>query len=357
MIYDAVVVGGSVAGSIAARELARKGLAVALVEKARFPRPKACGEGLLPHGVAALAEMGLEVSGVPVKGIRYVSPSGVTAEADFPKGHGLVVRRERFDARLCGEAAATRGVTLFAETTYEPRRFRARWVIAADGLHSSFHKRPGITARPPADARIGLSTHVRGLAVDPERVEVLLHETGEVYVAPSDDGEALVACLFWADRVPPGPNEERVLSVLGSLRALEGRRGAISFTTPVLGAGPLGLHVEPLVAGNVVLVGDAAGAPDPVTGEGMSLALLSAKELANAIAAGEIERYETARRALAMGSEWLSRWILRSSRRPAVADRVVASLARHPEVLKRFVEVAVGMRRPPAITPLEMVFA
>ncbi|HEV3027945.1 MAG TPA: FAD-dependent oxidoreductase, partial [Planctomycetota bacterium] len=56
--WDAVVVGGSVAGSTAARELARRGLQVALVDKARFPRPKACGEGLLPHGVAALRERG-----------------------------------------------------------------------------------------------------------------------------------------------------------------------------------------------------------------------------------------------------------------------------------------------------------
>ena len=58
--WDAVVAGASVAGSMTARELARRGLRVALVERARFPRPKACGEGLLPHGLAALREAGLD---------------------------------------------------------------------------------------------------------------------------------------------------------------------------------------------------------------------------------------------------------------------------------------------------------
>src|SRR6185295_8480124 len=58
--WDAVVVGGSVAGATAARELARRGLRVALVERASFPRFKACGEGLLPHGLAALRDAGIE---------------------------------------------------------------------------------------------------------------------------------------------------------------------------------------------------------------------------------------------------------------------------------------------------------
>ena len=86
------------AGSAAALELGRRGLRVALLEKARHPRPKACGEGLLPHGVAALRELGLDFPGVRVRGLRYVSPGGVTAEADFPSGYGMVVRREKFDA-------------------------------------------------------------------------------------------------------------------------------------------------------------------------------------------------------------------------------------------------------------------
>ncbi|HZE96466.1 MAG TPA: FAD-dependent monooxygenase, partial [Planctomycetota bacterium] len=284
MSWDAVVVGGSVGGATAARELARRGLKVALVEKARFPRPKACGEGLLPHGVAALKEMGIEPEGCRVRGLRFVAPGGATAEADFPGGYGLVVRRERFDERLFRAAAETPGVTAFEETHYEEARFPARWVIGADGLRSQFHRRPEFPASPPSLRRVGFSTHVRGLEIDRDRVEVLLHEAGEVYMAPSDGDEALVACLFRQDALPEGKsNEDRVLDLLLSLQVLQGRRKGVAFTSPVLAVAPLGLRVGAVAAGKTLLVGDAAGAPDPITGEGMSLAVLSARAAANAI--------------------------------------------------------------------------
>jgi flavin-dependent dehydrogenase len=346
LTYDAVVVGGSVAGSTAARELARRGLRVALVDKARFPRNKACGEGLLPHGLAALREMGLEVPGSPVRGLRFVSPSGASAEADFPSGPGLVVRRHRFDELLFRAAAETPGVEAFQGTPYEAGRFPARWVIGADGLRSQFHRRPEFPASPPALRRVGLSTHVRGLEIDRERVEVVLHESGEIYLAPSDGDEALVSCLCRQEAFPPGAtNEDRVLQLLLSLDVLRGRTRGIAFTTPVLAVAPLGLRVGAVVAGNTLLVGDAAGAPDPVTGEGMSLAILSARAAAQAIAAGRPETYERERRRLAAGSDWLGRWLLRATRYPSIADRVVTSLLEHPELFTKLLEISTGLRR------------
>ena len=98
--FAVVVVGGSVAGSVTARELGRRGLRVALFEKDRFPRWKACGEILLPQGVKALSEMGIDYSAPRIKGVRFVSPSGYSAEADFPDGYGYAVRRDRFDSFL-----------------------------------------------------------------------------------------------------------------------------------------------------------------------------------------------------------------------------------------------------------------
>jgi flavin-dependent dehydrogenase len=350
-MYDAVVVGGGVAGSATARELARRGLRVALLEKGRHPRPKACGEGLLPHGVAALEAMGLEAPGPRVRGLRFVSPSGITAEADFPAGPGRVVRRDRFDALLFRAAAGTPGVEAFEGTAYDPDRFAARWIVGADGIRSRFHRRPEFPASPPAVRRVGLSTHVRGLDVDRERVEVILHERGEIYLAPSDGEEALVACLFREEDLPEGPsNEDRVLETLLTLEVLRGRVRGIAFTTPVLAAAPLGLRAGAVAAGNVLLVGDAAGAPDPVTGEGMSLALLSARAAAEAIVAGRPEEYERERRRLAAGSEWLGRWMLRAARYPAVADRVVESLVGHPELFTKLLEISVGARREGTLT-------
>jgi flavin-dependent dehydrogenase len=267
-------------------------------------------------------------------------------EADFPSGHGLVVRRERFDEFLFRAAAATPNVDAFEGAAFDPDRWKARWGVGADGLRSRFHRLPEFPASPPAARRVGLSTHVRGLDVDRERVEVLLHSGGEVYLAPSDGGEALVACLCREEALPRGAsNEERVRRLLASIAALRGRIGSIAFTSPVLAVAPLGLRVGEVAAGNVLLVGDAAGAPDPVTGEGMSLALLSARAAAEAIVAGRPARYARERRRLAAGSEWLGKWILRAARYPRVADRVVASLAEHPALFTKLLEIATGARR------------
>ncbi|HXX95489.1 MAG TPA: FAD-dependent monooxygenase [Planctomycetota bacterium] len=346
MRWDAVVVGGGPAGSAAAIELGRRGFRVALLERSRHPRPKPCGEGLLPHGVAALEALGLEFPGVPIRGIRYVSPGGVTAEAEFSSGRGLVVRREGFDAFLFDQAARTPNVEAFQETSYDPAAWNARFVIGADGLHSQFHRRPEFPASPPAVRRVGLSTHARGLEVDRDRVEVILHGAGEVYLAPSTGDEALVACLYRQEDLPPGPsNADRVMHTLLSLDVLEGRRRGLEFTSPVLGAGPLGLRVGGVATADTLLVGDAAGAPDPVTGEGMSLAILSARAAAEAISAGRPLDYERSRRRLAAGPDWLGRWILRVSRYPAIADRVVQSLVDHPELFAKLLEIATGARR------------
>ncbi len=344
MTPDVVVVGGSVAGSVAARELGRRGLNVLLLEKGRHPRAKACGEGLMPHGVAALADMGLAFPGHPVRGLRYVSPGGAVAEADFPAGPGMVVRRDRFDAYLFDAAARTPNVTARPETAWDPARCRAPWVIGADGLHSRFHGGTFRVSRPRVE-RMGLSTHVTGLDAVSDRVEVIFHAAGEVYLAPTGGGETLVACLFRRAALPPGAsNEARVLATLRSLDALRGRCGALSFTTPVLGAGPLGLRVTPAASGRTLLVGDASGAPDPLVGEGMSLAILSARAAAAAVAAGRPEDYAAQRRRLGEGARWVGGWILRASRHARLADRVVASLARRPETFAALLGIVAGER-------------
>jgi hypothetical protein len=77
----------------------------------------------------------------------------------------------------------------------------------------------------------------------------------------------------------------------------------------------------------------------------MSLALLSARAAAQAIVSECPGQYEKARRKLGSGSEWLGRWLLRASRYPAIADRVVQSLVDHPELFTKLLEIATGTRR------------
>ena len=134
---DVTIVGGGPAGSVLAVALARQGVRVVLYEKARHPRLKPCGEGLLPHGVAALQEI-VGVPDVPrVRGLRFRAGE-VSVNADFPVGYGLVVRRDKFDAWLFERAASAPGVDARPGTAY--RGQRARLLIGADGARSIFHR-------------------------------------------------------------------------------------------------------------------------------------------------------------------------------------------------------------------------
>jgi hypothetical protein len=77
----------------------------------------------------------------------------------------------------------------------------------------------------------------------------------------------------------------------------------------------------------------------------MSLAILSAQAAAEAISRGRPEDYERERRRLGAGSDWLGRWMLRATRYPAIANRVVTSLMEHPDLFTKLLEISSGARR------------
>src|SRR5947209_16012612 len=119
---DVIVVGGSVAGAATALYLARRGRSVIVVDRAGFPRDKPCGEGLMPHGVDVLAELGLlesvrALGAAEISGVRYTLASGATVAAGFPAVRGrevyaLGVRRLALDALLLDAARALPGVSV-----------------------------------------------------------------------------------------------------------------------------------------------------------------------------------------------------------------------------------------------------
>src|SRR5690606_2674274 len=138
VVVDVAIAGAGPAGASLAIALARAGARVTLVEKDAAPRLKARGDGCLPHGVRALAEV---VGGLPdgarVRGLRFVA-GGMSVVADFPEGFGLVVRRDRLHAWLRERAAATPGVDLRLATRYAP--CGESFTVGADGLRSQFHR-------------------------------------------------------------------------------------------------------------------------------------------------------------------------------------------------------------------------
>jgi flavin-dependent dehydrogenase len=332
VVADVAIAGGGPAGSALAIELGRRGVRVNLYEKARHPRLKACGEGLLPHGVAALSA----IAGLPdaprVRGLRF-SVGDASTDADFPEGFGLVVRRDRFDTWLFERAAATPNVDARMATPY--RSDGERIVVGADGRHSQFHRR--LDVHRPRHARVGLSAHVIGLDGVGDRVEVFFHPEGELYIAPTGGGETLVAALFHQDRF----RRDGISYLLDTIPAVRDRARHVEFTTPVLAASPLGLRLSRIVDRGVLLIGDAAGAPDPITGDGIAMAMASVKPAADAIVSGDLAAYERVRLAMGRNADRLGRLLLAVSR---AEGRAAVMLLRKRSLVTTLLDVALGRR-------------
>lgn len=167
-MIDLLIAGGGPAGLATAIHGALAGLEVVVVEPRPTPIDKACGEGLMPGGVRHLRGLGVTVTGQPFQGIRYVDGvSGRRAEGLFRSGPGLGARRTELQAALA-ERAAQLGVRVLPGRIDQVRQdvhqvgaagLTARYLVAADGLHSPSGAGSGCRRRPPRADR-----HVTGCA-------------------------------------------------------------------------------------------------------------------------------------------------------------------------------------------------
>lgn len=341
---DVAVVGGGPAGLAAALAARHAGLDVTVVERRRPPLDKACGEGLMPSALAALARLGVAVPArsAPFTGIRYRA-GGALAEADFPAGQsGRGVRRTELHAALAGAAAAAgvelawgraaTGLTATGIAT-DQGELAARWVVGADGLRSRVRAWAGLERTRRAPRRCGVVRHFRR-APWSARVEVTFGAGVEAYVTPLAADEIGVA-LLW-----PGDGDGFDALVARRLPPELGRRLA---DAPVVGrdrgAGPFRQRVRAAARGRVALLGDAAGYVDALTGEGLALAFQEALALGPALARGDLAGYARAVARIRRAPEAITRLALAAARRPALARRLVAALGRDPELFARLLGV------------------
>lgn len=360
-LRDLIVAGGGPAGLAVAVAAAARGLDVLVLERGTLPADKACGEGLLPAGVRALEELGAlalvpAADRAPIRAIRWIDPAGVMAEARFAGEEGLGIRRTALSAALLararGAGAEVRertqlvthrrgadGVDVGTPSSLE----RARLLVAADGLASPIRHREGLDRPSAGEERYGVRRHF-ALAPWTDAVEVYFADGVEAYVTPCGSERVGVAFLCEASARAPYPE------LVGLFPALRGRLDGVRFDSPLAGAGPLARESAARVRDRLVLVGDAAGYVDAITGEGLSLAFASAVDLGHLLP--EALARGAAARALApwekrQRSRWTryaasARFMLGLARRPDARRKLLAMAARHPKATSRLVGWAVG---------------
>ena len=376
-MIDVLVVGGGPVGLATAICCARAGLSVTVAEPRAAPVDKACGEGVMPAAVRRLAALGVNPDGHPLRGIRYVDAAH-QADARFRHGHGLGVRRTVLHAALAARAAALGipvlpvKVSAFAQDAdhVTAAGVEARYLVAADGLHSTIRRaveqdarapegsppgrpRPGV-ARELAPQRYGLRRHYR-VAPWTDLVEVHWTPHAEAYVTPVAPDVVGVALLFakphreWPPSAGAGPDATRQAISDGSrddgnfqarLSAFPELLDRIDGADPaseLRGAGPMRQDVRRRVHGRVLLVGDASGYVDALTGEGLGVGLAQADALAACLAAGRPADYERAWRR-ASGPAWrFTAGLLWSRNQPLLGPRLVPFAQHFPWIFTTLV--------------------
>ncbi len=330
-MIDLLVVGGGPAGLATALHAHRAGLSVQVWEPRAGTVDKACGEGLMPGAVAALADLGVHPRGHPLLGIHYLG-SGRGARADFRGGAGRGVRRTTLHDALRAAVDAA-GIAVEERRATDLRQdddvvtvdgVRARYVVAADGLHSPLRRALGLDAPARSSAgasrraRHGLRQHVN-VAPWSSYVEVHWGRHAEAYVTPVADDLVGVAVLSSRR----GTYAEHLAAFPDLLARLHGAEPVDS----VRGAGPLRQSATRRAAGRVLLVGDAAGYVDALTGEGVALALGQARAAVAAVVAGDLAQYERSWVSLTRRYRWLTAGLVGATR-PAPVRRALVPAAR-----------------------------
>lgn len=309
-----VIVGGGPVGLACAIFAKRAGLEPLILESGVPDGDKACGEGLMPGVTPLLEELGIDPPGIELVGVSYRN-NATSVDHRFPGSPGRGVRRTVLIGALRDRAAElgirrqrSRVTTVELESAAvcvglaDGTSVRADYLVACDGLHSTVARELGlITAQKKHGRRYGLRQH---FATPPwsSFIEVYYAGSSELYITPVDAHTIGVAVL--------GPKGVNLRETIHQVPEVRGRLAGVTSASTLRGAGPFPHRVRKARVGRVLLVGDAAGYVDAITGEGLRVGFAQAREAIRAIAADRPASYPRRWRAVTREFRILTRGLV-----------------------------------------------
>ncbi len=377
-MLDVIIAGAGPAGAVSAWVLTRAGARVLVVDRETFPRDKLCGDTLSPGAVAVLASIGLEggplVAARPLHGMLVSGPHRTVPVRYGDRRVGLAIRRSALDAWLIGEAVRAgarfesgwvaqeplvqdtaggdlvRGLRLVRRSDRSvSTRVPALMTIAADGSRSTVARSLGLIAHPERPRRWAFGAYASGIREVGDLGEMHIRPGRYLGIAPVADDLANV-CAVTGPR-PAGRTPLAVIQqVINEDPRLRKRFAGAAFEPGVRVLGPLA--VTALAAGvpGLLLAGDAAGFVDPMTGDGLFLAIQGAilatrealRTLEHGDFAGAVVRLQADRQAVVGAKLRFNRTLRALVDSPAAIRLAEYGAAIAPGVVGRVVRYAGG---------------
>ncbi len=309
MSYDAIVIGAGPSGSIAAMFLARAGKSVLLIDKARFPRDKVCGDAQGRKAAAIMKDLGIyegytQLPGQKIYGITLSSPNGTVVDVDVEQrdkpAPGYVHKRMIFDNYLFGCASKVCKFKVFTVTDVlvengvaagvkgtndegKEEELRANIILAADGAHSVVARKFSLSKNPPEHFIAATRAYYRNVTGLTDRIEIHLVKDlipGYFWIFPLPNNE----CNVGLGMIIKDMNRKKVNLVEAQIREIKEnplfrerfRNAALEGEIKGWNL-PIASYHRKCYGPGFLLLGDAASLIDPLSGEGIGNAMISAK--------------------------------------------------------------------------------